>query len=179
MDDPKEVLRKQIWEQFGDKLKDLGSDVEIIESDFPPTDIELSTGKKMIRFLGRCKRRFVWLVITIFGIISIYVTVMDLPGAIENHKRFFPSSYEFVERVFHKISDGSYFDIVDTAKIDSNQNHGYVVIKNEWIDNQDEYEKDKKDGSVYLYSGEYALPVSGSTMTYDTGSLLLCKQDKV
>lgn len=178
-----EELKKQIFERFGDKLKDVGADVEIIEANGLPDDKELSKKKQYIESLGHIKNGFVSLIKKGFTIVTIWVVTGEIPGTIKTYETLYiPRTFEIVEQIMDAMKNETFFD-TDEDYIDKSPILGLVIVDPNWIGNKVKFDKDKSETPNQVFSfpyreGSYALPVSGSTMTSGTDLTILDELEK-
>jgi len=181
MDDPKEALRKQILEQFGDQLKNIDASVEIIEIKTLPDDKELSKQKLRISLIGKLKDSTVWKVMKACGtILYILVLFAQIPDALDVYKnKYIPKTKRFGLAIVEAVDKCKFFDIDDEDKIDNCPNEGVVIINRKLITSiekpEDETEKRKNPIDYYMEAGSEIMPVSSSGMTYSADSAYLTK----
>ena len=179
----KEELKQQILEEFGDQLKlqDLDIElIEIVEQEKPPTDSELLEQQSLLDYLGQLGGRFVWVVKSVSKgvkraayVVMVYVTIMNLPDAIQKNKMHFPKSYEIAVDMGVKIKNFTFYDLEEDdirTRQGQNEPDGFVIFKSHWIGNPVSYEEDKSRFSegafgALITSATSSLAVSGSSAT--------------
>lgn len=164
-----EELKSKILNQFGDQLNEIGADIEIVQVDKLPSDKDLTKDKSIITYLGKVGEKFIWLSKNVLGAIIIYVTIMNMPQAIENHKLHFPKSYELVVEIGKKLDDGSFFDLPSPKEPE-----GMLVFKPEWLADQYKYEQDLKS---FNYNDINKVITSGTTTLATSGSGIITNQN--
>jgi len=172
MDDPKEILRQQILEQFGDQLRDIDANVEIIVNKPLPSEKELSKKNLCVSYLGGLKEKTVWVLKKGGIIVMIFVTIAQIPDAIDVYKNvYIPKTKEVGLTLIKALDEGNFFDIDDEDTINACPNEGIVIVNRKLItsleETEDEIEKQKDPLNYYMQAGSEILPVSSSGMTYN------------
>ena len=172
MDDRKEILRKQIFEQFGDQLNELDANIEIIEAESLPSEKELSKKKQYLSYLGKIKDLTVWAVKKGGVIIAFLVFLAQIPDAIDVYKNIYiPKTKQVGQMIVQALDIGKFFDIDDEKMIDDCPNDGVVIVGRKLITSlevsEEETKKQKGSQTFYMEAGADILPVSSSGMTYN------------
>lgn len=167
-------LKKEILEKFGKQYGFKEVDIKITISDRPPLPNELPEKNAILQCLGKAGNYFVYAVKVGYFIVSFICTLATIPDVPDKYNVYAPKAYEFVSYYAKRLFNGD----TATVRVEGKQEDGYLVLRQNWIDNPTAFNLDyskysKGQFDPFGFSDAAYFPVSGSSGTIVSGTTSL------